>query len=86
MAKEERYKYPSVDILNDPPIDNHKVTDEELWANAKILEDKLLDFKVSAKVVNVISGPVITMFELRPDLGVRVSKIETLMPDISLSL
>ena len=86
LSKRERYTYPSVEILNDPPANQPEVSEEELWRNAKILEDKLLDFKVSAKVVNVLSGPVITMFELKPDVGVRVSKIETLMPDISLSL
>lgn len=86
IGKRERYQYPSIELLDNPPEDKYVVSDEELWANAKILEDKLLDFKVSATVSNVISGPVITMFELKPDLGVRVSKIETLMPDISLSL
>jgi S-DNA-T family DNA segregation ATPase FtsK/SpoIIIE len=86
MSKRERYIFPSVDILSDIPEDDVEVSEEELWRNAQLLEDKLQDFKVDAKVVNVVAGPVITMFELRPAQGVRVSKIESLMPDIALNM
>lgn len=86
QSKRERYVYPSVDLLTDEPIDTTEISEDELWRNAQLLEDKLLDFKVDAKVVNVVAGPVITMFELRPAQGVRVSKIESLMPDIALKM
>jgi S-DNA-T family DNA segregation ATPase FtsK/SpoIIIE len=86
VGKEENYKYPSLKLLDDSENIYEDVTEEELWTRAKILEDKLLDFKVTARVENVVAGPVITLFEIKPDVGIRVSKIETLMPDISLSL
>ncbi|MCB0280292.1 MAG: DNA translocase FtsK 4TM domain-containing protein, partial [Calditrichaeota bacterium] len=86
LSKRERYNYPYVDILDDPVKSDHEISEEELWASARQLEEKLTDFKVEAKVVNVIAGPVITMFEIRPAIGVRVSKIESLMPDIALKM
>jgi S-DNA-T family DNA segregation ATPase FtsK/SpoIIIE len=86
LSKRERYIYPSVDLLTDEPIDTTEVSEDELWHNAQLLEDKLQDFKVDAKVVNVVAGPVITMYELRPAQGVRVNKIESLMPDIALKM
>ena len=73
-------------LLAEIPEDEYEIPEEELWGSAKLLEDKLMDFKVEAKVVNVVAGPVITMFELRPAVGVRVGKIESLIQDIALKL
>jgi DNA segregation ATPase FtsK/SpoIIIE, S-DNA-T family len=86
LSKRERYNYPSVDLLDSAEEGLVQVSEEELWASAKLLEDKLTDFKVEAKVVNVICGPVITMYELRPAQGVRLGKIESLMDDIALNM
>ncbi len=59
---------------------------ETLDAMSRLLEIKLLDFGVSAKVVAVFPGPVITRFELEPDAGVKVSKISNLVKDLARSL
>jgi len=81
-----RYKVPSIDLLYDPPPNIEGVTKEELKANAEFLEVKLLDFNVKAKVVRVTAGPVITLYELQPAPGVKVSSIVTLTNDLALAL
>lgn len=71
------------------PADHHNkrgYSQETLTAMSRLLEIKLLDFGVSAKVVAVFPGPVITRFELEPDAGVKVSKISNLVKDLARSL
>ena len=88
MVKESiaRYKFPSIDLLHDPPPNIQGVTREELKTNAEFLEVKLLDFGVKAKVVRVTAGPVITLYELQPAPGVKVSSIVNLANDLALAL
>lgn len=81
-----RYKFPSIDLLHSPPEHVQGVTREELKANAELLEIKLLDFGVKAKVVRVTAGPVITLYELQPAPGVKVSSIVNLANDLALAL
>jgi len=81
-----KYKFPSIDILNDPPEQTQSVTREELKSNAEYLEAKLLDFKVEAKVIRVTAGPVITLYELEPARGVKVNSIKNLENDLALAL
>ncbi|MEJ2545164.1 MAG: DNA translocase FtsK, partial [Calditrichaceae bacterium] len=81
-----RYKFPSIDLLNDPPPNVQSVTREELKTNAEFLEVKLLDFGVKAKVIRVTAGPVITLYELQPAPGVKVSSIVNLANDLALAL
>ncbi|RMH61234.1 MAG: DNA translocase FtsK [Calditrichaeota bacterium] len=81
-----RYTFPSIDLLNSPPPDQYRVTREELKANAELLEMKLLDFGVKAKVVRVTAGPVITLYELQPAPGVKVSQIVNLENDLALGM
>ncbi|MFQ3201740.1 MAG: S-DNA-T family DNA segregation ATPase FtsK/SpoIIIE [Zhongshania sp.] len=78
---------PSLNLL-DRAIHNPErgFSPETLEAMSRLLEIKLLDFGVSAKVVAVFPGPVITRFELEPDAGVKVSKISNLVKDLARSL
>ena len=59
---------------------------ESLEAMSKLLELKLQDFGVSAEVVEVLPGPVITRFEIQPAPGVKVSRITNLAKDLARSL
>ena len=59
---------------------------EALEALSKLLELKLLDFGISAQVVAVYPGPVITRFEIQPAAGVKVSRISGLAKDLARSL
>ena len=78
---------PSIALL-DPPEKNKKAgfSKEMLEHMSRLLEEKLGDFGVSAEVVEVNPGPVITRFEIQPAPGVKVSKISSLAKDLARSL
>ncbi len=81
------FSLPSLDLLNDPP--DRKDTDirrESLEMNARRLEKKLLDFGVEGEVIEILAGPVITMYEYRPAPGVKISKVAGLSDDLALAL
>ncbi len=59
---------------------------ESLEAMSRLLEIKLQDFGVTAEVVSVAPGPVITRFEIQPAPGVKVSKISNLAKDLARSM
>ena len=81
-----RYKFPSIDLLNNPPADRVTITREELKANARLLESKLMDYGVKARVIRVTAGPVITLYELQPATGVKISAIVNLENDLALAM
>ncbi len=85
-AEAAPYVRPSCSLLNAPKRTYGSKRAESPQEKAKLLEDTLLSFNVSAKVVNVSVGPVITRFELQPAAGVRVNRITTLADDIALAL
>ncbi|PIQ90850.1 MAG: cell division protein FtsK [Candidatus Omnitrophica bacterium CG11_big_fil_rev_8_21_14_0_20_41_12] len=80
------YHFPSLDLLDEPPIADTKQMKEDLEACARTLEDTLEDFGISAKVTDIIRGPVITRYELEPAAGVKINRIEALSDDISLAI
>jgi len=59
---------------------------EALEGLSRLLEIKLADFGIEAKVVSVYPGPVITRFEIQPAAGVKVSRISNLVKDLARSL
>jgi DNA segregation ATPase FtsK/SpoIIIE, S-DNA-T family len=81
-----KYQFPSVDLLVSPPTEETSVSREELKANAELLEAKLMDFGIQAKVIRVTAGPVITLYEIQPAPGVKVSQIVSLANDVALAM
>ena len=75
---------PSLDLLDVPPSVQRGQSPEELDAEARFLEQKLREFGVDGEVVQVLPGPVITMFEFAPAAGVKVNKIVSLQDDLAL--
>ena len=80
------YHLPSVDLLDASPAADTKQIKEDLEVCARILEDTLEDFGISAKVTDIIRGPVITRYELEPAAGVKINRIEALSDDIALAI
>ncbi|MCM8831192.1 MAG: DNA translocase FtsK [Candidatus Omnitrophica bacterium] len=80
------YKLPSYNILKAPPSLNYREVKEDIEASIRNLEETLLDFGVEAKVVSVQKGPVVTMYELQPQAGVKINKISVLADDIALAM
>ncbi len=79
------YEPPSIDCLN-KPRETYAKSAENPTAIAHLLEETLLSFNISAKVINISVGPVVTRYELQPAPGVRVNRITTLSNDIALAL
>ncbi len=86
-SRKGRYKLPPLELLKAPSVDAVRSAPEEnLNEKAKLLEDTLKSFNVDAKVVNVISGPSVTRYEIQPAIGVKVSRITSLSDDIALNM
>ncbi len=78
---------PSLELLDAKAVEPDKgFSRESLEAMSKLLELKLADFNISAEVVSVQPGPVVTRFELQPAAGVKVQRISALAKDLARSL
>lgn len=77
---------PSIDLLDRADKAQNPINQEELEQVSRLVEAKLLDFKVQAEVVAVYPGPVITRFELDLAPGMKVSKISSLSKDLARAL
>ncbi len=78
---------PSLSLLDPPPHQPEAgYSEESLTEMSRLLETRLQDFGVTAEVVAVCPGPVITRFEIQPAAGVKVSKISNLAKDLARSL
>lgn len=79
------YKIPT-DIMGEYENDQYWIIDSQTKSDALKLKATLDEFGISAKVIGIKKGPVVTMFELLPAPGVRLSKIVSLQDNIALSL
>lgn len=84
--KPERYRFPSVDLLDNRQSKKGKDPDRELRETAGQLEQILRNFGVKVSVTQYSRGPSVTRYELQPEQGVKVSKIVGLADDIKLNL
>jgi len=77
---------PDISLLDVPNRKTNPISQEELDQVARLVEVKLADFNIVAKVVGVFPGPVVTRFELELAPGVKASKITNLSKDLARSL
>ncbi|MCJ7802357.1 MAG: DNA translocase FtsK 4TM domain-containing protein, partial [Candidatus Marinimicrobia bacterium] len=82
-APRKEYQLPYTDLLTDPKIKDFSISKTELLERADFLAQSLATFGVDGKVVNVLPGPVITLFEVEPAEGVRVNKFVQLSDDLA---
>ncbi|HOW72631.1 MAG TPA: DNA translocase FtsK 4TM domain-containing protein [Phycisphaerae bacterium] len=80
------WTYPPITVLQEPEYTFTSHQEALVREKARILEQTLLDYKIEAKVVEIDTGPVITMFEISVAPGVKVSQISSLANDIARSL
>jgi S-DNA-T family DNA segregation ATPase FtsK/SpoIIIE len=85
---EEKIKFspPTLDLLAEPTKEEIEVSEDELKQNAELLKDKLALFDIEIKDISVTPGPVVTLYELVPAPGVKISRIVSLENDIALAL
>ncbi|PVY41740.1 FtsK/SpoIIIE family DNA translocase [Pontibacter virosus] len=81
-----RYQYPTIDLLNDYGATKVSVTKEELEANKDKIVATLGHYNIGIASIKATIGPTVTLYEIVPDAGVRISKIKNLEDDIALSL
>jgi len=84
--EEIEYKLPGLDLLDMASEEDYMVAEEELTRNAELLKDKLKLFDIEIKDISVTPGPVVTLYEIVPAPGVKISKIVGLENDIALAL
>ncbi len=80
------YKLPPQSLLDLPPAEHTQVDEGQLERSARVLEQKLADFGVEGRVVEVQPGPVVTMYKFEPGSGIKVSQIVNLSDDLSMAL
>jgi DNA segregation ATPase FtsK/SpoIIIE, S-DNA-T family len=80
------YKFPTIDLLEDRGNETVSVSKEELEANKNQIIQTLKNFSISISKISATVGPTVTLYEIVPAEGVRISKIRNLEDDIALSL
>jgi S-DNA-T family DNA segregation ATPase FtsK/SpoIIIE len=81
-----RYQYPSIELLTDYGVAKVQVTKEELEANKDRIVETLGNYNIGIASIKATIGPTVTLYEIVPEAGVRISKIKSLEDDIALSL
>lgn len=81
-----KYKHPSLDVLEDYSDNNVQIDRAELEANKEQIVNTLLDYKIEITKIRATVGPTVTLYEIVPAPGVKISKIRTLEDDIALNL
>ena len=83
----KNFKPPSIELLND--YDNGgiiTINEEELEENKEKIIDTLKNYKIGNDQIKATIGPTVTLYEIIPEAGIRISKIKNLEDDIALSL
>ena len=82
----KQYEMPSTDMLTDWETRNVKVPKEELVANKDHIVETLRNYGIEIVEITASPGPTVTLYEIKPAPGIRISKIKNLEDDIALSL
>lgn len=82
----KNYKYPPVELLEDHKSENSQVSNEELISNKNKIVETLGNYKIQIDKIKATIGPTVTLYEIVPAPGIRISRIKSLEDDIALSL
>ena len=80
------YAFPAIDLLDAPGEDGHHIDFDELEENKRILLDKLAVYNIEITDINAIVGPTVTLYELAPAAGVKISRIKSLEDDLAMAM
>ncbi|MDR0348510.1 MAG: DNA translocase FtsK [Tannerella sp.] len=80
------YEMPSLELLKDHKSDNSTVSNDELINNKNKIVETLANYKIQIDKIKATIGPTVTLYEIIPAPGVRISRIKNLEDDIALSL
>jgi S-DNA-T family DNA segregation ATPase FtsK/SpoIIIE len=80
------YQFPSIDLLKDYASGGITINQAELEENKNRIVDTLRNYKIDIAQIKATVGPSVTLYEIVPEAGIRISKIKSLEDDIALSL
>lgn len=80
------YKLPPIELLNEYEPSKVQVTAEELNQNKDRILSTLTNFKIGIQSIKATIGPTVTLYEIVPEAGIKISRIKNLEDDIALSL
>jgi len=80
------YKYPTIDLLKEYSSGGITINQEELEENKNRIVETLRNYKIEIAQIKATVGPSVTLYEIVPEAGIRISKIKSLEDDIALSL
>jgi len=80
------YKLPALTLLDEPNKPKLPYDKSVAIEKAKNIEEKLLNFGIEGKITEIKPGPVITMYEYKPQAGTKINKIASLSNDLAMSL
>lgn len=80
------YKFPSLDLLKEYTTGGITINQEELEENKNRIVETLRNYKIEIAQIKATVGPSVTLYEIVPEAGIRISKIKSLEDDIALSL
>ena len=80
------YQYPTLELLEQHDTSKVQVTKEELEQNKDRIIETLVNFKIGINSIKATIGPTVTLYEIVPEAGIKISKIKNLEDDIALSL
>ncbi|MDA7558172.1 DNA translocase FtsK [Flavobacteriaceae bacterium] len=80
------YQFPNLDLLKKYDSESITINQEELEDNKNRIVDTLSNYKIGIASIKATIGPTVTLYEIVPEAGVRISKIKNLEDDIALSL
>ena len=81
-----RFKLPTIDLLKDYGDSNITINQQELEDNKNRIVETLSNYNIEISKIKATIGPTVTLYEIVPAAGVRISKIKNLEDDIALSL
>jgi S-DNA-T family DNA segregation ATPase FtsK/SpoIIIE len=82
----KNYKFPPLELLNEYETGKVQVTQEELNQNKDKILETLTNFKIGITSIKATIGPTVTLYEIVPEAGIKISRIKNLEDDIALSL
>lgn len=81
-----KYQFPTLELLKKYNTEGIKINQEELEENKNRIVETLSNYKIGISSIKATIGPTVTLYEIVPDAGIRISKIKNLEDDIALSL
>lgn len=86
VPKDVPFVFPPIDLLDAAEDGEFEIDEDELEENKQILLDKLETYNIEITAINAIVGPTVTLYELTPAPGVKISKIKSLEDDLAMAM